>query len=243
MRKNTYTIIALLVLLSSWLYYTIASANSSSVLLDAQASTGLGSNSSQVQIFADTLEYHNRGNNSSVIGNYFVWNYYDSIYGNFTLNWSTNTLENVRIVSSTSACWTGDYGYQLGWYAYSELGWYIDFDYNDSIFVYYCNSDNSLRWYAYSAHIGYQNFAGISFDIEYIDENEPELPQLDESFTAPVTQITTPPTQPSWPTGWLPSSPANPQPNMQALQSQPFRFNGQTIEFIPENESFFYIIK
>ena len=242
MIKNRYTIatlIALIVFVSTLSVY----ANSSSIYIDDQGASWLGSNNSQIQIFLESLEYHNRGNNSSVVGNYFVWTYYDSIYGNFQMDWSTNSLENVRVIGTTSACGVGDYGYKLWGYAYSDIGWFIDFDYNNSIFVYYCSSDNSLRGYAYSSHIWFQNFSWITFDIEYIDQDEVELPVLDDDVLWPQTQITTPPPSQTWPTGWLPTAPTNPTPNIQALQSQPFRFNGQTIEFVPQNESFFYIIK
>ena len=241
MIKNSYTFFTLLALIV-FVFTLSVHANSSSIYIDPQSASWLGSNNSQIQIFSESLEYHNRGNNSSVVGNYFIWTYYDSIYWNFQMNWSSNIWENVRIVGTTSACWIWDYGYKLWGYAYSPVGWFIDFDYNDSTFVYYCNSDQSLRGYAYSSHIWLQNFTWIEFDIEYIDQDEVEIPVLTEEVIWPESQITSPPIQ-TGPTGWFPTPPANPTPNIQAIQSQPFRFNGQTIEFIPENESFFYIIK
>ncbi|MCH8519051.1 hypothetical protein LAT59_04805 [Candidatus Gracilibacteria bacterium] len=243
MQKNIYTFLTLLAgLLYGTLYFSVL-ANSSSIALEAQVGTGLGSNSSQIQIFPNMLEYHNRGNNSSITGNYFVGSYYDSGYGEFQTNWSTNAIENVRIIGTTSACGAGDYGYRLGGYAYSDIGGYIDFNYNDSIFVYYCMSNQQLRGYAYSTHIGFQNFAGISFDIGYIDLESSEVPDLSDEFNAPESQITTPSNEPAGPSGSLPSPPTSPQPNTQAIHSEPFRFNGQIIEFVPENESLFFIIK
>lgn len=245
MQKILYTSFSLLVWIALVLVYLNVSANtpSSSLFLFAQSATWLGSNNSQIQIFPDTLEYHNAGNNSSVIGNYFVWTYYDSVYGNFQMNWSANQSQNVRVVWITSACGIGDYGYKLGWYAYSPLWWYVDFDYNDSVFVYYCENSQSLRWYAYSSQIGFQNFSGIVFDINHKDSALPEAPTLSTEFVNPNSQITNTPTQNTWQTWWFPSVPMNPEPNPQTFSSQPLRFNGQTIEFIPENESFFYIIK
>lgn len=241
MQKIIYTSLSLLAWIALTLIYFSVHANlSSSLFLPPQTSSWLWSNNSQIQVFSDTLEYHNNGNNSSVIGNYFVWTYYDSIYGNFQMNWSANPSQNVRVVWITSACGVGDFGYKLGGYAYSYVGWYVDFDYNDSIFVYYCANTQSLRWYTYSKQIWFQNFSGISFDINYKDSAVPEAPTLSTEFVNPNSQITDTPNQNTWQTWWFPT---NPEPNPQTFSSQPFRFNGQTIEFVPENESFFYIIK
>lgn len=133
-------------------------------------STGSGSNGSQVKVFDDTpannytLEYWNKGNNSTVIGNYFRGYYYDTMLWFFRLDWSADTSENVRIIGSTGICPSG-YGYKLWGYAYSESAGFIDFDYNSNIFVYYCEIDKELHGFGYSEMVGFQNFEGIGFEI------------------------------------------------------------------------------
>jgi len=135
-----------------------------SQIIPAQTATGTGSNNSIVEITTNDADYINKGNNSTVIGNYFNGYYYDSIYGFFQLDKLKATGENVRIVGSTSACGTG-YGYKLWGYAYSNYFGFMDFNYNSSIFVYYCESDKKLHGYAYNEDLGFQNFEGIGFEI------------------------------------------------------------------------------
>jgi hypothetical protein len=65
------------------------------------------------------LSYINKGENSSIIGNYFSGYYYDSMLGYFKVDQSPDQSENVRIVGSTGIC-PSDYGYKLGGYSYSE---------------------------------------------------------------------------------------------------------------------------
>ncbi|MDD2870498.1 MAG: hypothetical protein PHS49_00780 [Candidatus Gracilibacteria bacterium] len=108
--------------------------------------------------------YVNNKDNSSIIGNYFKGYYYDDVYGYFKLDWSTDSIENVKIVGSTTACSTG-YGYKLGGKAYSEMSGYIDFNYNSNTFVYYCLDDGKLHGKAYGKYIGYQDFEGIDINI------------------------------------------------------------------------------
>ncbi len=122
------------------------------------------SNGSIVETLAGAASYVNRGNNSTVIGNYFTGLYYDSVYGFFDLDWSSTPEENVHVVSSTGICPAG-YGYKMWGYAYSEDFWLIDFDYNSSTFVYYCEWDFTFKWYAYSDTLGLQSFEGIGFTI------------------------------------------------------------------------------
>ena len=90
--------------------------------------------------------------------------YYDSVLGFFKLDWSSDSSENVRIIWSTDECPTW-YGYKLWWYAFSSTLWYIDFNYNDDIFVYYCSSDDSLHGHAYSRHLWFQSFEWIWFQV------------------------------------------------------------------------------
>jgi len=137
-----------------------------SQILPDDIADAAGSNGSIIETGAGTSEvaYVNKWNNSTVVWNYFQWYYYDSLLGFFRLDWSSNTSENVRIVGSTGACPSG-YGYKLWGYAYSEASGFIDFDYNGSIFVYYCETDKSLHGHAYSELVWFQNFEGIGFEI------------------------------------------------------------------------------
>ncbi len=108
--------------------------------------------------------YINKWNNSTIIWNYFQWYYYDDMFGFFKLDWSSNANDNVRVVSATSKC-TSSYGYKLWWYAYSADFWFIDFDHNKDIFVYYCEADKQLYGYGYSKTLWFQNFTWIEFEI------------------------------------------------------------------------------
>lgn len=137
-----------------------------SQIIPDDVADGTGSNESLVYTGTGTSEvaYVNKGNNSTVIGNYFQWYYYDSSAWFFRLDWSSDTSENVRIIGSTGACpsW---YGYKLWGYAYSETVGFIDFDYNSTVFVYYCEVDKTLHGFAYGELIWFQNFEGIGFEI------------------------------------------------------------------------------
>ena len=162
-KKNIKNYLAFSVFLLFIVVFSTAYAADPSTPFITQLASGSGSSGSEISTDSNLL-YMNKGNNSSVVGNYFSWEYYDSIMWYFKTDWSTNKLENVRIVWSTSAC--GDsYGYKLWGYAYSEYFWFVDFDYDDSTFVYYCLSDSTLHGYSYSSDLGFQNFEWIAFDI------------------------------------------------------------------------------
>jgi hypothetical protein len=111
-----------------------------------------------------TVDYWNAWNNSTIIGNYFKGYYYDSMFWFFELDWLDGWEENVEIVGSTNKCDSG-YGYKLWGYAYSAYFGFMDFDYSDDIFVYYCVDDNMLHGYSYSTTLWFQNFEWIGFDI------------------------------------------------------------------------------
>ena len=134
--------------------------------LAAQSASGSGSNWSTIQIVNNAdVEYWNSENNSTIIWNTLKWYYYDTVHGFFELDWSTTNInQNVRIVSSTPACDTG-YGYKFWGYAYSDTAGFIDFNYSDDIFVYYCEDDQQLHGYAYSKMVGFQNFEWVSFSL------------------------------------------------------------------------------
>lgn len=230
-------------------FFSIAYAQNSTVFIDAQKASGSGSNNSMIQIFSWSLQYINVWNNSTVIGNSFSGTYYDSVYGIFKTKWSDNPAQNVRVIGSTSACGVGNYGYKLWGFAYSETSWFINFAPTSSVFVYYCENEKQLRGFAYSKHLGFQNFSGIGFDINHIDAPDPEISEENDTFTNTQTEIFTPPSLPwssqtlpgsSW-DEWTESSWTN--TNTQGPVLRPPTIDGQKIEFLPENESLFYIIK
>lgn len=146
-----------------------------------QSATSSGSNGNTVWFSTGgsatgTTSYINKNNDSDTIGNYLRGYYYDTEFGFFRLDWNlTDTTKNVRIVSSTDKCGTG-YGYKFAGYAYSEAAGYIKFDYNNDIFVYYCESDDKLHGYAYSQHIGFQSFEGLNFEVVALSQNSPISP-------------------------------------------------------------------
>lgn len=112
----------------------------------------------------EDTRYVNKWADSSVVGNYFSEYYYDSVLWFFRLDWSTNMQDNVRIIGPTTKC-NSWYGYKLWGFAKSDYYGFMDFDYNNDIFVYYCNFDKSLHWYAYTKHNWFQAFDGVGFEI------------------------------------------------------------------------------
>ncbi len=134
--------------------------------------------------------YANKEDNSSIIWNYFIGYYYDSVYWFFKLNWDSDwSPQNVRIVNSTEKCdW---YWYKLGWYAYSEDFWFVDFSYNEDYFVYYCVWDKELHWYAYLENIWFQNFDWIWFEIAPQVNSNIDTIESDD-FVNDDTEITNP---------------------------------------------------
>ncbi len=159
-----------------------------------QSASNPGSNGSivSIQIWGSPsagLYYINKGDNSSVVGNYFRGYYYDSILGYFQVDALSHGNENVRVVWSTDRC-SNWYGYKLWGYAYSEHFGFVDFDYNEDIYVYYCMADTSLHGYAYSDHVGFQNFEWISFPILVeIQEDPSDLPTQTGSFVNDAVEI------------------------------------------------------
>jgi hypothetical protein len=138
-----------------------------SYLITTQSATELWSNNSIVSFTWSVWNewyYVNDWDNSAIIWNYFTWYYYDSLFWFFKLDWSSNPNENVRISWSTSICSTW-YWYKLEWKAYSEISWYIDFNYNSSTFVYYCLDDGKLHGTAYWKYIWYQDFEWIQVEV------------------------------------------------------------------------------
>ena len=158
--KNLFLLNLIIVVFFLWSVYA---ANKVSENITVQTSSGTGSSNSQITFLSGA--YVNTWNNSTVIGNYLSGYYYDSIYWFFQLDWDSSNIDNnVHVSWSTDKC-SSWYGYKIWGYAYSEDFWFIDFSYDESIYVYYCLSDNLLHWYAYSEIIGFQNFEDIWFEI------------------------------------------------------------------------------
>ncbi len=111
------------------------------------------------------VTYINKGNDSTTLGNYFTGSYYDSTYGFFRMDHSGDLSQNVRVIGSTDRC-SGSYGYRLGGTAYSTTFGYIRLDPSSVNYVYFCESDQKLRGFAYSSTLGWQNFAGLSLSLE-----------------------------------------------------------------------------
>lgn len=213
-------------------FYTVFAVDVVHEQFSPQTATSSGSNNSIISV-NENLEYVNKGNDSSVVWNYFQWYYYDSMLWFFRTDWSTNPNQNVRVTSSTSRCPVG-YWYRLWWYAYSSTFWFIDFDYNSDIFTYYCVQDKRLYWYAYSSSAGFQNFSGITFEIETNSNNIANISGTGY-FTNDGSQLTTAPVAPGNETA----------PKWESVNSN---FTSNTIqfdkiEFESLQESLFYIIK
>ncbi|NDK09898.1 hypothetical protein GW846_03905 [Candidatus Gracilibacteria bacterium] len=203
--------------------------------ISTQGATQSGSNNSIISTnssWSGALSYVNKGDNSSVIGNYFTGIYYDSVYGFFKTDWSSTPSENVRVIDSTSKCSSG-YGYKLGGFAKSEDFGYVDFDYNSNIYVYYCVSDGALHGYSYSLNNGFQNFEGIAFEIQKQASNPSANPSGTGVFVNDESTITQPGTNSLTPNE---GNAINSNFTPETIQNDSFKFESV-------NESLFYIIK
>jgi len=158
-KANAFLLFCFLVWITSAVWGDVISQ-----YIPIQTSVNPGSNNSLLSFTSSDAAYINKWNNSTIIWNYFEWYYYDSMLGFFQLDWSSNKEENVRVISATSKC-PSSYGYKLWWHAYNESFWFIDFDYNNDIFVYYCEWDKQLHWYAYTKTLWFQNFEWVWFEI------------------------------------------------------------------------------
>lgn len=218
----------LLITMSAVFFQYVYAVDSISSAFTSQISSWLWSNNSQISVDWN-LSYVNKWDNSSVIWNYFIWYYYDSVLWFFQTDWSTNTSENVRVIWSTSKC-PNSYGYRIWGYSYSESFGFIDFDFNDDVYVYYCDFDKSFHGYAYSAFLWFQNFEWIQFIIEPSIDQVVELPdEDDDTFINTDTEITNPDL-------WNESDTNNSNFTVNTIQND-------TIEFDTRVESLFYIIK
>ena len=153
-----------------------------------QSATSPGSYNSEISFLTGAASYINKNNDSDIIENYFTGAYYDSQFEFFQLNWSTDTTKNVRIIGTTGKCSSG-YGYKLGWFAYNDQAGFVRFDFSDSLYVYYCQSDKKLHGYAYSEHIGFQNFEWIGFEIDALSLST-SAPQTTGTSQSPSTGVT-----------------------------------------------------
>lgn len=142
----------------------------------AQTSSGPSAYiSQQIQtIWNGDLTFINYNNDTTVVGDYFTWEYYDAAYWVFTINSSTAqrlkvaSLNNTACLNNTTYQW-----YSLQGFAYNREFWNIDFAAPWTPGSYLCipkdSTNKSLKsylwWYAYSSYIGYQNFDNISLDV------------------------------------------------------------------------------
>ncbi len=164
-------------LLAFWLSANFITTNAltGDLNIASQAAVWTWSSSSVISFSTWTItQYINQNNDSETIWNYLSWYYYDTSFWFFKLDWSATWSDNVSVVASTSKCPTW-YGYKLGWYAYSPYAGFIDFDYNSDIFVYYCESDSALHWFAYSENNWFQNFDWIWLNLISITTNIPAI--------------------------------------------------------------------
>lgn len=108
----------------------------------------------------------------------------------------------------------------------------MDFDFNSSVFVYYCETDSSLHGYAYSDTLGFQSFEGIDFPIEVTTSNTPIVLTSNTSFTNDSSTILT-------------NSDSNSSQNNGQIDPNYSDTTIQTFQgsFEPEDDSMFYIIK
>jgi hypothetical protein len=149
------------------LFFWVLAVFSNDIFYDIpyQIANNLGSNNSLIRFSHwDNTKYANKWADSSIIGNYFSGYYYDSVLWFFKLDWSSDEEDNIRIISSTTKC-SSWYGYKLWGYAKSNYYGFMDFDYNNDIFVYYCEFDKSLHGYAYTKYNWFQRFDWIRFEI------------------------------------------------------------------------------
>jgi hypothetical protein len=179
------------VAIGSFFVATIAFAlDTVSQTIPTQSATSGGGNSNIVWFSTGTtstgtqyyIQYMNKDNDSSTIQNYLRGYYYDTQFGFFKLDWNTlNTDENVHISASSDRCPTG-YWYRFDGYAQGVDAGFLDFGYNDDIYVYYCESDNKLHGYAYSPDFGLQSFEGISFSVAATSTNNAFTPVSTDPF-------------------------------------------------------------
>lgn len=117
------------------------------------------------------LKFINAWGNNEVVGDYFLGYYYDPAFGVFEI--LRNPGERLRIISeSSSQCPSSHDDYKLDGYSYNVNFWFIDFNYDSSIYSYICipkdpnnpNLNTYFGWYAYSPYIGFQSLSGIDLD-------------------------------------------------------------------------------
>jgi hypothetical protein len=74
--------------------------------LPTATATGQGSTGNTLSVFSGAIQYINTNNDSTTVGNSLSGSYYDSVFGSFRLNWSTDKTRNVRIGRPTARCLT-----------------------------------------------------------------------------------------------------------------------------------------
>lgn len=191
--RISLSIAALFLLTIGSIAYAFDSVSST---ITYQISTGTGSNNSKISTLTGAVSYINKGDDSSISGNYFSGYYYDSVNWFYRFNWDSSNPDenNVHVAGLTDACGNGSIGYKLEGFSRGDAGGYMNFSYDNNIFVYYCTNDARLHGFAYNINEGFQNFTGIAFDINASTTNIPIVPTIvnDQNFVNNFSRILDP---------------------------------------------------
>lgn len=126
-----------------------------------------------------TTYYINKDNDNNLTWDQLRWFYYDNIYWYFRLDWSDDLDKNVHISSNSpiTITWKCNKAWKFSWKAYSKYVWYINFNYDSNYYVYYCEDDWKLYWYAYDDNLGSQPMNEIKININ--NQNQ-EIQNIDD---------------------------------------------------------------
>lgn len=164
--------------------------------IKTQTSTWTGTNNNKITFsHKKTTYYINKDDDNILTWDKLRWYYYDNIYWYFRLDWSQTESDNVHVSSWPTTILGCTEWYKFSWKAYSKYVWYIDFNYNSTVFVYYCNDINNKKiyWDTYSTNLWKQNLDWIEIRIkekiiidkieEYIDiSNDTDLIENENSI-------------------------------------------------------------
>jgi len=218
-------IFVLIFIFGFWIWFVFASFSQKAI--SNQTATWTWSFDSKINIMYQNTNsgsyYINDWNNSTIVWDYLKWYYFDSVYWYFKFDWSTDPLENVRIIGSTNKC-SSWYWYKFDWKAKWWYAGFIDFWYDANTFIYYCLNDNKIYGRAYWKYIWYQDFNWISLEIAGVEDlAEKVKSDIFINDTSQIDNII----KPTW-------------QNSNAWQSQLW---WNTFKLDDTKESIFYIIK